>query len=269
MSSSTITAVIFDWAGTLADHGSRAPVVAFVEAFRRAGLVVSETEARGPMGTAKRDHVRALLTLESVQQQFRARAGRASTEDDVGAIYASFIPLQLAVLRDHGALVPGALDAVRALRGRGVRIGTTTGYDREMLEIVLEEARRQGLEPDASVCASDVPRGRPSPFMCWAAATALGAFPARAIVKVGDTIADIDEGRNAGMWSVGVVESGNELGLSAAALAALPDGERASRVREATARMREAGAHAVIPSVAALPALIATIEARIADGERP
>jgi phosphonoacetaldehyde hydrolase len=243
-----LRAVIFDWAGTLADEGSRAPAVTFVELFRRHGLDLTEEQARGPMGIAKRDHLAALLALPAVAAQ------PAAAKAEVDALYREFIPLQLSLLREHGALIEGAREAVAELQRLGLRIGTTTGYDRAMLQIVLEEAARQGLTPDCAVCVSDVPAGRPGPFMCWRAAEALGVWPAAAIVKVGDTVADVEEGRNAGMWSVAVSRSGNERGLTRA---------------QAEQKLLAAGAHAVIDSVADLPALLPRLEARLAAGERP
>ena len=53
-SDSRVDAVIFDWAGTVVDFGSRAPAGAFVEVFRRHGVAISIAEARGPMGSEKR-----------------------------------------------------------------------------------------------------------------------------------------------------------------------------------------------------------------------
>ena len=61
-----IRAVLFDWAGTTVDHGSRAPVEVVVEVFRRAGVAVTDAEARAPMGRAKREHLDAVLSTPRV-----------------------------------------------------------------------------------------------------------------------------------------------------------------------------------------------------------
>ena len=78
-------------------------------------------------------------------------------------MFAEFVPLQLACLSDYSELIPGTLEAVAALRRRGIKIGSTTGYLTEMMEINRQDAARQGYEPDSTVCASDVPAGRPYP----------------------------------------------------------------------------------------------------------
>ena len=61
-----VHAVILDWAGTVVDHGSRAPMGAFVRAFAQFGVTVSIADARGPMGMAKWDHIRAVGHTPSV-----------------------------------------------------------------------------------------------------------------------------------------------------------------------------------------------------------
>jgi phosphonoacetaldehyde hydrolase len=66
-----IRLVVFDWAGTTVDHGSRAPVAAFVRAFAGHGVEVTPDEARGPMGLHKRDHIRAMLQMPAVARRWR------------------------------------------------------------------------------------------------------------------------------------------------------------------------------------------------------
>ncbi len=85
----------------------------------------------------------------------------------------------------------------------------------------------------------------------------------------GDTPVDVEEGLNAGMWTVAVVESGNEMGLSEADLAALPPAVREQRRRRAWETLSQAGAHYVIDRIAQLSDVVATINARLARGERP
>jgi phosphonoacetaldehyde hydrolase len=248
--------VVADLAGTTVDFGSSAPAGVFVALFARHGVVVSEGEARGPMGTAKRDHIAALAALPTVAAAWRQKHGGAFTETDLDRLYAEFIPLQLEVLPDFGDLVPGTVTAVSALRSQGVKVAVTTGYDTAMMKVVLDGAARQGFVPDAAVCASDVAAGRPAPWMIYRAMEACGIWPPRAVVAVGDTIADIEAAVNAGVRAVGVTATGNMLGLSQAAHDALGPAERAERLAVAAERMRAAGADAVIDSVAELPELL-------------
>ena len=101
-----------------------------------------------------------------------------------------------------------------------------------------------------------VPQGRPAPWACYRMAERLGVYPLSHAIKIGDTPADIAEGRNAGMISIGLSECGNEVGLSMSALQSLPAAERLRKIGIAEQRLKEAGADAVLRSAAELPAWI-------------
>ena len=164
---SGIVAVIFDWAGTLVDYGSRAPMGAFVETFAEFGVDISIAEARGPMGMAKWDHIRAVGQSPSVAAAWRAKHGREFNEADVEAIFQVFEPMNIAAVRDHADIIPGALAAIGALRKRGMKIAGTTGYTRPILSVLEPIAAAAGYRPELTVCAGDLPAGRPSPLMMW------------------------------------------------------------------------------------------------------
>ncbi len=269
MTSSALQAVVFDWAGTMIDFGCRAPVAALCEVFAEAGIDISEAEARADMGKAKRDHVRALLALPRVAALWRERHGAAPAEADVDRLHDAVEPKMRAAARDCATLIPGAVEVAADLRARGVKIGSTTGYTRAMMADILPLAADQGYVPDGVVCAGDTAAGRPSPLMMWKALVELGAWPARACVKVDDAVVGLGEGLEAGAWTVGLSASGNGVGLDRGALAMLPQAERAARIEASARALRQAGAHYVIESVAELPPVLADIETRIRRGERP
>lgn len=269
MTQSPIQAVVFDWAGTMVDFGCRAPVLALQSVFAEAGVEVSEAEARRDMGRAKRDHIRALLAAPRVAEAWRLRHGQASDETDVDRLHDAVEPKMRAAARDCAALIPGAASLVAELRGRGVPIGSTTGYTRPMMADILPLAADQGYAPDVVVCAGETSEGRPSPLMLWKALVDLGAWPARACVKVDDAVVGIAEGREAGAWTIGLSASGNGVGLSREALSALPAEDRAARVAASAKALWDAGAHYVVGTVAELQPALAEIETRIARGERP
>lgn len=269
MTVNTLQAVVFDWAGTMIDFGCRAPVVALRHVFAEAGIEVTESEARADMGKAKRDHVRALLAAPRIAALWRERHGAPPTEADVDRLHDAVEPLMRVAARDCAQLIPGAAEIAAVLSARGVRIGSTTGYTRPMMADILPLAARQGYVPEAVVCAGETAAGRPSPLMMWKALVELGAWPARACVKVDDAVVGIAEGREVGAWTVGLSASGNGVGLDQDSLAALPADDRAQRIRAADVALREAGAHYVVESVAQLGPVLAEIEARIVRGERP
>jgi len=264
-----LQAVIFDWAGTLLDYGSRAPVLAVVSVFRSFDVPVTIDEARGPMGMAKRDHLRTMLEMPRIGVAWQQVHGAPHDEQAIDRLYARFLETQVNFLADHATLIPGALEAVADCLRRGMKIGSTTGYTRELMEVIIPAARRQGLEVDAMFCASDFAEGRPAPWMSFENARVLGVFPMSAIVKVDDTTVGVEEGLNAGMWSIGLAKSGNMVGLSESEFAALAPAEQTALLASARERMTACGAHFVIDSVAELPAVLDRIESLLAQSQTP
>jgi phosphonoacetaldehyde hydrolase len=264
-----IKLVVFDWAGTTIDFGCQAPAGAFVASFAKKGINVSLVEAREPMGLHKKDHIRAMLGTESVGAKWQMALGRNWDETDVEELYRDVTPRQLEAVERYGQLIPGVRECVAELRARGLKIAGTTGYFHAAAAAVLEAARKQGYTPDFSICADDVPAGRPAPWMIFRCMEALNVYPPSAVVKVGDTAVDIADGRNAGCWSVGVIDSSNEMGLMADEFAALAETEKVMRRETVYRRYAAAGAHAAIDNLDELPALLSEFNARLRAEERP
>ena len=264
-----LTAVVFDWAGTILDFGSCAPMGAFVRLFEQYGITLTIDEARGPMGMAKWDHIKALGTLPGVAAQWQARYGKPFVDADVDALYEVFTPMNAAVVANFADFIPGAIDVVNTLRAQGLKIGSTTGYNRPIMDIVTPLAAAGGYVPDNLVCAGDLAAGRPSPLMMYRCFADLGVWPPSTVVKVDDTGVGIEEGLNAGTWTVGLSVSGNAVGLSFAEWTALDAAQQAVLRSAATEKLQAAGAHYVIDSVADLLPVLSDIEARLRKGELP
>jgi phosphonoacetaldehyde hydrolase len=235
----------------MVDFGCTAPVRALLEAFRAEGVPIDAATARRDMGKAKVDHVRSLLGYPEVARAWQDRHGAAAGEADIERLMARLGPL----MREHAArastLIPGARETFERLRTAGLRVASSTGYTRDMMEPVLARAAEQGYVPEHVVCSGETPAGRPTPLMLYKACAELGVWPFSRVVKVDDAPVGIAEGRNAGAFTVGVA-SGNELGLSLEEYQTLP--AEAREVRQAAAReaLRAAGADLVIDSVADL-----------------
>src|SRR5262249_24821463 len=148
------------------DHGSLAPVRAVTEAFRRKGIAVTDADARRDMGLFKRDHIASILEMPHVANQWRDSHGAEPSRHDVDRLFAEFLPVQMKVLDDYSEVIDGVAAVVRRLRDRDLRIGSTTGYPRPMLDVLVERARAQGYEADIALCPDDVGGGRPHPWMC-------------------------------------------------------------------------------------------------------
>jgi phosphonoacetaldehyde hydrolase len=221
------------------------------------------------MGLLKVDQIRAICSIPRVSAAWREVYGHAPSEEDVQTLFKDFIPRQLSCLGTYSDLIPGVAETMARLRERGMKVGTTTGYTRPMLELLVAKAATQGYRPDSNLCPEDVGGGRPMPWMCYENAIRLKVQPLEACVKIGDTVSDVQEGLNAGMWTVAVTVTGNEVGLTEREWKALDDVEQRSRVREARRRLAAAGAHYVVDSVAACEGVLDEIDSRLSEGEAP
>ena len=240
-----IKCVIMDWAGTAVDYGCFAPVAAFIEAFAEKGLIIDVVQTRKPMGLP----------------QFATRYQRAWTEEDVVELNRLFEKHLFASLENYTDPIPGVIPTLEKLRAEGLKIGSTTGYTREMMNVVLPAAQAKGYRVDYCATPNLLPAGRPAPYMIFENLIKLGVDSLDAVVKVGDTIADIKEGVNAKVCSVGVVLGSNEMALTEAETKAMPAAELEARIAEVKERMFAAGASYVILSMEELPALIERMNA--------
>lgn len=258
-STQNVKAVIFDWAGTTVDYGCFSPLHVFLEIFKQKGIEVTAEEARKPMGTAKWDHINEMCQMERIANLWKDRFGRLPNHKDVDELYSQFEPMLFATLPQYCELVPGVLQLVQELKADGIKIGSTTGYTAEMMKIVSKQAKEQGYVPDSLVTPNEVPSGRPEPWMIYKNAMNLGVYPLTTIVKVGDTVSDIQEGVNAGVWSVGVIKGSSELGMTKEEVDACSSELLQKKMDEVANRFKKAGAHYVIEEIADLVKIIPII----------
>ncbi len=264
-----VQAVVLDWAGTAVDYGCMGPADVFVKVFAAFEVAVTAEEARQFMGLEKKEHIRSMCRLPRVAGQWQAKHGQAPDETDVERLYAKTEPMMIAAIADHAEPIRGLLPFVEAMRIHNIKIGSCTGYTAPMMAVLVPEAARRGYAPDSAVCSSDVPAGRPFPWMCYQNAIQLQVYPFASMIKIGDTVSDIEEGRNAGMWTVGLTQSGNELGLTEEAVAALPPEDLNRRLDVIETRYREAGAHFVVKGIWDCIDVVDDVGRRLQNGEHP
>ena len=258
---SRISAIIFDWAGTTVDYGCFAPVDAFMSAFADFGIHPTMEETRTPMGLQKRAHIEKMLGNRRLATAWEAQHGRPHTQADVDQIYSRFEPALFAVLTKYADPLPGVLAAVAAVRAMGFKIGSTTGYTQAMMDVVVPLAKEKGYWPDCIVCPDEAGGiGRPYPYMLWRNLEKLGVASIGEVLKIGDTAADMEEGRNAGCLCVGIIKGSSMLGLTEAELAGKGSAEAAALYETAKENYIEAGADYVLEDISALPGLIQSIQ---------
>lgn len=263
-----IEMVVFDWAGTTIDYGCVAPLDAFITAFKSHGVEISLDEARAPMGMKKRDHVATILDMDRVAQAWKDEHGQTACETNIDSLYSKFESTITASLGDFCEPIPGVVETIAELRADGLKIGSTTGYTGDMMKIVAPGAKAKGYYPDNLVSSTDVPAGRPYPYMVWSNAITLEVPDLQHIVKVGDTKADVAEGLSAGVWTVAVIEGSSVWAISEEETRALDAAEYHNRYTECRELFYNAGAHYVIRNFAELPSILNIIENQIDLGKR-
>jgi len=266
-----VKAVILDWSGTTADRYVVAPAVVFVEVFKNQGVEISMAEARGPMGLRKDLHIKALTEMPQIAARWEKIHGKRPGQADVDAMFADFVPAQVACLPQYTDLLPGVAEVTQRLQKAGIKIGATTGFTRSMVDVLLEAARKQGFNPDCTVAGDEVIHGaRPNPHMVYKNLDLLGINTIQSVVKVDDTVSGVGEALNAGCWGIGVSRYSNYMDMDT------PDADKAMSTEEITYRhehskdlLRRAGAHYVLDSIADIEPVVEDINARLARGEKP
>jgi phosphonoacetaldehyde hydrolase len=266
-----VKALVLDWSGTTADAYVVAPAVVFVDVFKNQGVEISMAEARGPMGLRKDLHIKALTEVPEIRERWKGVHGKYPDQGDVDTMFADFVPLQLDCLRKYTDLLPGVAEVTQRLQGQGIKIGSSTGFTRAMVDILEEEAAKQGYKPDASVAGDEVAHGaRPAPHMVYKNLDMLGIHTIQSVVKVDDTVSGVGEALNAGCWGVGLVRYSNYMDVDTPEQgASLPAAEIERRMAITRDILEKTGAHYVIDSLADIEPVIEDINARLARGEKP
>tara|TARA_B110000208_G_scaffold142356_1_gene171746 strand:- start:14 stop:880 length:867 start_codon:yes stop_codon:yes gene_type:complete len=267
-----INTVILDWSGTTVDKYVIAPAEVFHKVFENHMVPISMTEAREPMGLRKDLHIKAIMEIPEVKQRWFDIKGQFPNDNDVDVLFEDFVPMQIDCLGKYSTLLPGALDTINILRDNyKVKIGITTGFTKEMTDVIMQYTNKQGFLPDVSVSGDDVENGvRPKPFMLYKNLEMLDAFPIDSVVKVDDTVGGVGEGLNAGCWTVGVARYSNYMDIDC-----LEDEEKLTekdiqyKLNKSTKILQESGAHYVVDDITSLPWIIDDINCKLRNGEKP
>ena len=266
-----VKGLILDWSGTTADAFVIAPAIVFVEAFEKHGVEISMEEARGPMGLRKDLHIAALMEVPEIRDRWTKVYDAEPTQKDVDAVFGDFVPMQLSCLSRYTKLLPGVAELTQQFQKDGIKIGSTTGFTKSMVEILAADAAKQGYKPDVTVAGDEVFHGaRPRPFMIYRNLDMLDVWPIESVVKVDDTVGGVGEGLAAGCWSVGIAGYSNYMNINTIEeWESMSEKEYARRLAISRDMLEKCGSHYVINEFTELPAVIDDVNARLARGERP
>lgn len=263
-----IQLAVFDWAGTTVDYGCIAPLAVFEKIFQNKNITLTREEILKPMGMGKRDHIETLLRSKNATEQWKKEYHRDWGQNDVDEMFAQFNQKLLGVLENYCTPIDGVLETIKQLREENIFIGSTTGYTREMMDIVEKKAQELGYAPDYVVTSEMTGYGRPYPYMLFENMRKFEVYPPCCVVKIGDTASDMKEGKNAGTWSVGVIEGSSAANLTPKLAKELSLKEKEQHFAKARQILQDAGADYVIQTMQELPQVISQINQRLeADGE--
>ena len=266
-----VKGLVLDWSGTTADAYVLAPAVVFVEVFSKQNVEISMTEARGPMGLRKDLHIKALTEVPEIKERWKGVHGKYPDQSDVDRMFEDFVPMQLDCLRKYTTLLPHVAELTQKFQKEGIRIGSSTGFVRSMVDILEEDAKKQGYTPDASVAGDEVVNGaRPKPFMVYRNLDLMDVHPIQSVVKVDDTISGVGEALEAGCWGVGIARYSNYMDINSLEEAeSIPEQEVQRRLANTREILQKAGAHYVIDTFDELPLVVEDVNQRLSRGERP
>lgn len=153
-------------------------------------------------------------------------------------------------MKEYTELKSGVLRTFNYLTGYGIKVATTTGYTAEMMKIVEDKAAEIGYEPDLVVTSEDVNgQGRPSPAMIQYIIKKFNIDDSKKVIKVGDTLVDIEEGQNAGVKTVGIVEGSSLMGLSQVEFDELSNEQQIAKRNEVKRKFESVNADFVIDNI--------------------
>ena len=266
-----VKGLILDWSGTTADAYVLAPAVVFVQVFQKHGVEVAMSEARGPMGLRKDLHIKAMTEIPEIRERWHGIHGQYPTQQDVDRMFEDFVPMQLDCLRNYTTLLPLVAETTQSLQKQGIKIGSSTGFVRSMVDILEEDARKQGYTPDASVAGDEVINGaRPKPFMVYRNLDIMDVHPIQSVIKVDDTVSGVGEALEAGCWGVGIARYSNYMDMDTLEEADnLSEDEIMRRLTHTRDLLQKAGAHYVIDTWEQMPDVIEDVNIRLGRGEKP
>lgn len=200
MITTPVDLVVLDMAGTTIDDGQQVYKVLGETAIAN-GVPAAQIDINRWHGAAKHEALREMLT---------ATAGTPPSDDVLEAVVGDFRSrLSAAYAAQPPTVLPGVADALAQLRSAGVKIALTTGFDRDIVNVLLPPLGWDGdAVADTIVCGSDVAAGRPAPYMIYRSMEHVGITDISRVLVAGDTPRDLESGTNAGAGHIVGVLSG-------------------------------------------------------------
>jgi len=204
---SIIKACIFDLGGTIIDRYSLTPIIAFKNTFLNHKMILPNHLLLANMGMNKKDHIEHIVKHESIKNQWFKNKKKEIGDEEIEILYNDFKEIQKGYTVENMKIIPQTYRCITELRKRGIKIGVTTGSDKEQMDLVRDILERENIYLDnyvSSTCLGPNSLGRPNPSMIIENMYKLDIDDPKRVIKIDDTRVGIKEGLNAGCWTVGV-----------------------------------------------------------------
>ena len=201
---SIIKACIFDLGGTIIDRYSLTPIIAFRNTFLNHKIILPNHLL---VGMDKKEDIEHIVKHESIKNQWFKNKKKEIGDEEIEILYNDFKEIQKGYTVENMKIIPQTYRCITELRKRGIKIGVTTGSDKEQMNLVRDILERENIYLDnyvSSTCLVPNSLGRPNPSMIIENMYKLDIDDPKRVIKIDDTKVGIEEGLNAGCWTVGV-----------------------------------------------------------------
>jgi len=271
-----IKLIVGDLAGSFVDSSCRGPLEPLRLAFRQCNLVVNYRDIRlGGMGRAKIDNIKGVLLLPHIRLQLTDKYkvdSDCNNFDGIGMIndiYSEYKKLQNNYL--ISTPVDNAISIIEQLKSKFITVTADTGYNRETVNLLEKDMKRQGLVLDNIVASDDSGiKGRPDPSGILKNMSISGIEDPNVVLKFGDTLDDINSGRKANVWTVAVLRTCSNIELTEYEIDRnYCDHEKELIYDRCLKLIIPSNPHYIIQDITSLPFVVQSIDKRLKGNVRP
>ena len=253
-----IRSCIFDLGGTLVDRYSLTTILSLKNAFQKNGIILNNKLIFKDMGIKKQDHITIILNDEHISWSWRHIHGRHPDINDSHRLFEEYNSIQKVRCTELMDIIPETKKTIDLLRDKGIQLGVTTGFNYHTMRLIKEKLDKNNIILDnyiSSTCL-DLP-ARPNPSMIIENMYRFDINDPKQVIKIDDTVVGIEEGKNAGCWTVGVSRWSINMKLPSIDDAyGLSDFYLEDKKKKCRAQLVQSGADYVIDTLDELPYII-------------
>jgi phosphonoacetaldehyde hydrolase len=244
-----IKGIIFDTVGVLVDCGCLHHNKAIANIFKMRNIELKESLIRNFNGLTLKDQLKKIVTDRRVLNDWKKIYGNKPNDEDLAMLLQDLINRIAASIPEKDYIIDSYKKKFNKLNNKGYKIALTCEYPPALASLIFDKLQKDGFKFSQSITINDTMVGAPFPWMCYMSAIKLNVFPLNAIIRVGDSPYNIEEGINANMWTAGVVNTGNLIGLSKDEMRRKGVDKLHKKVKSAYKKFKKKGAHYVIDSI--------------------